>query len=114
MTDCRLLPRGWLPEKWRSSSRTAAPLPRWPPRQRLRQYRSSLPSAMTRSNSAWSPAWANPEGNITGVTLFMNGLAPERLELLAERVPRAPLTILVNAQNPNAKTEARDASEAAG
>jgi len=55
-----------------------------------------------------------PEGNITGVTLFMNVLTPKRLELLTELVPRAPLTILVNSQNPNAKTEARDASEAAG
>ena len=56
----------------------------------------------------------HPEGNITGVTLFMNVLTPKRLELLTELVPRAPLTILVNSQNPNAKTEARDASEAAG
>ena len=55
-----------------------------------------------------------PEGNITGVTLFMNVLTPKRLELLTELVPRAPLTILINSQNPNAKTEARDASEAAG
>jgi len=55
-----------------------------------------------------------PEGNITGVTLFMNVLTPKRLELLTELVPRAPLTMLVNSQNPNAKTEARDASEAAG
>jgi len=55
-----------------------------------------------------------PEGNITGVTLFMNVLTPKRLELLTELVPRAPLAILVNSQNPNAKTEARDASEAAG
>ena len=56
----------------------------------------------------------HPEGNITGVTHFMNVLTPKRLELLTELVPRAPLTILVNSQNPNAKTEARDASEAAG
>ena len=56
----------------------------------------------------------HPEGNITGVTLFMNVLTPKRLELLTELVPRAPLTMLVNPQNPNAKTEAHDASEAAG
>ena len=55
-----------------------------------------------------------PEGNITGVTLFMNVLTPKRLELLTELVPRAPLTMLVNPQNPNAKTETRDAREAAG
>ena len=55
-----------------------------------------------------------PEGNITGVTLFMNVLNPKRLELLTELVPRAPLTMLVNPQNPNAKTETRDAREAAG
>ena len=29
-----------------------------------------------------------PEGNITGVTLFMNVLTPKRLELLTELVPR--------------------------
>ena len=55
-----------------------------------------------------------PEGNITGVTLFMNVLTPKRLELLTELVPRALLTMLVNPQNPNAKTETRDAREAAG
>jgi putative tryptophan/tyrosine transport system substrate-binding protein len=55
-----------------------------------------------------------PEGNITGVTLFMNVLTPKRLELLTELVPRAPLTMLVNPQNPNVKTETRDAREAAG
>jgi putative ABC transport system substrate-binding protein len=75
MTDCRLLPRGWLP---------------------------GLVSRL-----------GQPEDNITGVTLFMNVLTPKRLELLTELVPRAPLTMLVNPQNPNAKTEAHDASEAA-
>ncbi len=55
-----------------------------------------------------------PKGNITGVTLFIDVLTPKRLELLTDLVPRAPLTMLVNPQNPNAKTEARDASEAAG
>ena len=55
-----------------------------------------------------------PEGNITGVTLFMNVLTPKRLELLTELVPKAPLMMLVNPQNPNVKTETRDAREAAG
>ena len=57
---------------------------------------------------------SRPEGNITGVTLFIDVLTPKRFELLAELVPAAPLTMLVNPQNPNAKTETRDAREAAG
>ena len=37
-----------------------------------------------------------PGGNITGVTLFMGELAPKRLQLLAELLPTAALTMLVN------------------
>jgi ABC-type uncharacterized transport system substrate-binding protein len=47
-----------------------------------------------------------PGGNITGVTLFMGELAPKRLELLAELLPAATLTMLVNPHNPNAEGEA--------
>jgi putative ABC transport system substrate-binding protein len=54
----------------------------------------------------------HPGGNITGVTLFMGELAPKRLELLAELLPAAALTMLVNPHNPNAESEAA-ATEAA-
>jgi putative ABC transport system substrate-binding protein len=53
-----------------------------------------------------------PGGNITGVTLFMGELAPKRLQLLAELLPAAALTMLVNPHNPNAEGEAA-ATEAA-
>ena len=50
-----------------------------------------------------------PGGNITGVSNFMNLLAPKRLQLLAETVPKATmLALLVNARNPNAEPDTRD------
>jgi putative ABC transport system substrate-binding protein len=54
-----------------------------------------------------------PGGNITGVTLFMGELAPKRVEILAELVPKAALTMLVNPQNPNAEGEAAATQAAA-
>jgi putative tryptophan/tyrosine transport system substrate-binding protein len=55
-----------------------------------------------------------PGGNITGVSNFMNLLAPKRLELLAETVPKATvLALLVNAKNPNAEPDTRDLQAAA-
>ena len=55
-----------------------------------------------------------PGGNITGVSNFMNLLAPKRLQLLAETVPKATmLALLVNARNPNAEPDTRDLQAAA-
>jgi len=54
-----------------------------------------------------------PGGNITGVTLFMGELAPKRLQLLAELLPTAALTMLVNPHNPNAEGEASGTQAAA-
>jgi putative ABC transport system substrate-binding protein len=55
-----------------------------------------------------------PGGNITGVSNFMNLLAPKRLQLLAETVPKSTvLALLVNAKNPNAEPDTRDLEAAA-
>jgi len=54
-----------------------------------------------------------PGGNITGVTVFMGELAFKRMELLAELVPAAKLTLLCNPHNPNAEGEAEGAQAAA-
>jgi putative ABC transport system substrate-binding protein len=56
---------------------------------------------------------ARPEGNITGVTLFIDVLTPKRFELLSELAPAARLAILANPKNPNADSEARAAEAAA-
>jgi ABC-type uncharacterized transport system substrate-binding protein len=59
------------------------------------------------------PSLNHPGGNITGVTLFIDILAPKRLELLLEVAPEAALAMIVNPRNPNAETEARNAQAAA-
>jgi putative tryptophan/tyrosine transport system substrate-binding protein len=55
----------------------------------------------------------HPGGNITGVTLFIDILAPKRIELLLEVAPEAALAMMVNPRNPNAETEAGNAQAAA-
>jgi putative ABC transport system substrate-binding protein len=55
----------------------------------------------------------HPGGNLTGVTLFMGELAPKRVELLAEVMPKTALKMLVNPNNPNAEGEAVAAQAAA-
>src|SRR5262249_6976885 len=53
--------------------------------------------------------------NLTGVTLLINTLAPKQLEILHEVLPRtAPIGALLNPDNPNAQSDARDVGEAAG
>jgi len=48
---------------------------------------------------------SRPEGNATGVTLFLNELTAKRLELLRELVPHAHvIAFMVNPTNPRAKT----------
>jgi ABC transporter substrate binding protein len=54
----------------------------------------------------------HPGGNITGVTLFIDILAPKRIELLLEVAPEAALAMMVNPRNPNAETEAGNAGHA--
>jgi putative ABC transport system substrate-binding protein len=47
---------------------------------------------------------ARPGGNLTGVSLLFVELAPKRLELLSEQVPKAKvMALLVNPNNPNAE-----------
>jgi len=54
-----------------------------------------------------------PNGNITGVTLFMGELTPKRMELLAALSPTGKLVILTNPRNPNAQAEVEAARAAA-
>ena len=56
-----------------------------------------------------------PGGNLTGVSNLSAKLAPKRLALLHELVPKATIiALLVNPTNPNAETPSRDAQAAAG
>jgi putative ABC transport system substrate-binding protein len=57
---------------------------------------------------------ARPGGNITGFSNIAAKLAPKRLELLTELVPRADVVaMLANPNNPVTETEITDAEEAA-
>jgi putative ABC transport system substrate-binding protein len=55
-----------------------------------------------------------PEGNATGVTLFLNELAAKRLELLREALPSvAVIAFTVNPTNPRAKVNTSELQAAA-
>jgi putative ABC transport system substrate-binding protein len=55
-----------------------------------------------------------PEGNATGVTLFLNELSAKRLELLRETVPNvAVIAFMVNPTNPRAKVNTSEFQAAA-
>jgi putative ABC transport system substrate-binding protein len=55
-----------------------------------------------------------PEGNATGVTMFLNELAAKRLELLREMVRNVPvIAFMVNPTNPRAKVNATELQAAA-
>ncbi|MFL5104126.1 MAG: ABC transporter substrate-binding protein [Xanthobacteraceae bacterium] len=55
-----------------------------------------------------------PGGNVTGVAILTNTLAPKQLELLHEVVPTAKLVaFLVNPKNPIAESDTRDLHSAA-
>ena len=55
-----------------------------------------------------------PGGNVTGVNLFIGELVTKRLDLLTEMVPNATtIAVLVNPDNPNAETDAKEAQTAA-
>jgi putative ABC transport system substrate-binding protein len=57
---------------------------------------------------------ARPGGNLTGVSLLFVELAPKRLELLSELVPKAKVIgLLVNPNNPNTDQTIREMHEAA-
>src|SRR5262249_28546655 len=56
-----------------------------------------------------------PGGNVTGISWLSNTMAPKRLELLRELLPRATIIgLLFNPENPNAVTETADVQAAAG
>ena len=58
---------------------------------------------------------SRPDGNLTGVAILTNTLAPKQLELLHEVVPEATLVaFLVNPKNPIAESDTRDVQSAAG
>jgi putative ABC transport system substrate-binding protein len=55
-----------------------------------------------------------PEGNLTGVGILINVLAPKQLEVLHEIVPKAmTVAMLVNPDNPNAEVDTKAVREAA-
>jgi putative tryptophan/tyrosine transport system substrate-binding protein len=55
-----------------------------------------------------------PGGNVTGTTLLSRDLAPKRLELLHELVPKASdIALLVNPTSPDADAQSRDLQTAA-
>ena len=52
------------------------------------------------------PRMNRPGGNLTGLTLIARELGPKRLEILSELIPKISVVgLLVNPNNPNAKTE---------
>lgn len=55
-----------------------------------------------------------PDGNITGVAMFVNELEAKRLALLCEMVPHAAvIAVLVNPTSPAAETQMKDVTAAA-
>jgi putative ABC transport system substrate-binding protein len=55
-----------------------------------------------------------PDGNVTGVTFFVNTLGAKRLELLRELVPSATVIgFLINPGNPTSESQTRDVQAAA-
>jgi putative ABC transport system substrate-binding protein len=57
---------------------------------------------------------SHPGGNVTGVTIMSSALVPKRLEIIREFLPSSGrLGLLVNARNPNAEANIKDAEAAA-
>jgi putative ABC transport system substrate-binding protein len=55
-----------------------------------------------------------PGGNLTGIGMLINVLAPKQLELLHELIPKARVIgVLVNPDNPSTETDTRALAEAA-
>jgi putative ABC transport system substrate-binding protein len=60
------------------------------------------------------PNLNHPGGNVTGVTIMSSALVPKRLEIVRELLPDSRrLGLLVNARNPNAEANVKDAEAAA-
>jgi putative ABC transport system substrate-binding protein len=60
------------------------------------------------------PSMSHPGGNVTGVTILSSALVPKRLEIIRELLPGSRrLGLLVNARNPNAEANVKDAVAAA-
>jgi len=60
------------------------------------------------------PSLSHPGGNVTGVTILSSALVPKRLEIIRELLPGSRrLGLLVNARNPNAEANVKDAVAAA-
>jgi ABC-type uncharacterized transport system substrate-binding protein len=60
------------------------------------------------------PSLSHPGGNVTGVTIMSSALVPKRLEIIRELLPGSRrLGLLVNARNPNAEANIKDAEAAA-
>jgi putative tryptophan/tyrosine transport system substrate-binding protein len=58
--------------------------------------------------------FSRPDGNLTGVAILTNTLAPKQLELLHEVAPSAKyVAFLVNPKNPIAESDTRDLKSAA-
>jgi hypothetical protein len=58
---------------------------------------------------------SRPGGNVTGASLFTSEVEANKLALLRELVPTAPLiAMMVNPTNPSAETDIRDVQKAAG
>jgi putative ABC transport system substrate-binding protein len=56
-----------------------------------------------------------PGGNVTGVSVYTSELAPKRLELLRELVPKATqIAVLMNPENPADSRDAQNMMERAG
>jgi putative ABC transport system substrate-binding protein len=59
-------------------------------------------------------SFSRPEGNLTGIAILTNTLAPKQLELLHEIAPSARnVAFLVNPKNPIADSDTRDLKSAA-
>jgi ABC-type uncharacterized transport system substrate-binding protein len=57
---------------------------------------------------------SRPEGNATGISFLVNGMAAKEIELLHDLVPKATaIAFFVNADDPNTESDARDAQEEA-
>ena len=59
------------------------------------------------------PSLNRPEGNLTGVALFSNGVGAKRIGMLCELVPKAKaIGLLIDPGNPNAASEIQQAESA--
>ena len=86
MPACRPPRTTWCATAWTSSLSRPPCRPKRRSARRPR-FRLSSPGSKIRWGSAWSRAYAQPGGNITGVTTLTIELAAKRLELFRDLVP---------------------------